>query len=103
MVATGAQILELDYKTDPFTAKRIMQGKCTFLGPVNPELIWSAKTPEIVVETAHQAMEVLAPGGEFILGAGCALGANTPPENIHALVETAKLYGVYNTDGTLKR
>jgi uroporphyrinogen decarboxylase len=103
MVATGAQILELDYKTDLFTAKRTMQGKCTFLGPVNPELIWSAETPEVVVDTARQAMDVLAPGGEFILGAGCALGANTKPDNIHALVESAKRYGVYNHNGTLTR
>ena len=103
MVATGAQILELDYKTDPFFAKRAMQGKCTFLGPVNPELIWSAETPSIVEDSARQALEVLAPGGEFILGAGCALGSNTNSDNIHALVETASKYGIYRSDGTLKK
>ncbi len=102
MVSTGAQILELDYKTDPMIAKQVLRGKCTFLGPVNPELIWAARTPAEVEETARQAIQILAPGGEFILGAGCALGFNTPAENIHALVEAAHKYGAYRTDGSMK-
>ena len=52
MVETGAQILELDYKTDMLQAKKALQGKSTFLGPVNPELIWSAVSPQVVEETA---------------------------------------------------
>jgi uroporphyrinogen decarboxylase len=102
MLATGAQILELDYKTDKGVAKSVLQGKATFLGPVNPELIWAAASPSEVEDAARQALEVLAPGGEFILGPGCALGHTTPADNIHALIETAWRYGVYNPDGTLK-
>jgi uroporphyrinogen decarboxylase len=102
MVATGAQILELDYKTDKEVAKSALRGKATFLGPVNPELIWAAGSPSEVEDAARQALEVLAPGGEFILGPGCALGHTTPADNIHALIETAWKYGVYNADGTLK-
>jgi uroporphyrinogen decarboxylase len=103
MVATGAQILELDYKTDKEAAKSALRGKATFLGPVNPELIWAAGAPSEVEDAARQALEVLAPGGEFILGPGCALGHTTPADNIHALIETAWKYGVYNSDGTLMR
>jgi uroporphyrinogen decarboxylase len=102
MIATGAQILELDYKTDKEVAKGSLRGRATFLGPVNPELIWSASSPSEVEDAARQALEVLAPGGEFILGPGCALGHTTPADNIHALIETAWKYGVYNPDGTLK-
>jgi len=102
MVSTGAQILELDYKTDPAIAKQALRGKCTFLGPVNPELIWSARSPSVVQEAARQAIEILAPGGEFILGAGCALGIDTPTDNIHALVEAARKFGEYHPDGSLK-
>ena len=100
MGSTGAQILELDYKTDLATAKQALRGRCTFLGPVNPELIW-AETPAGVEDAARRAIEILGPGGELILGAGCALGANTPPENIHALVEAARKFGVYRADGSL--
>jgi uroporphyrinogen-III decarboxylase len=31
--------------------------------------------------------------GGFILGPGCALGPETPADNIHALVEAARKYG----------
>jgi uroporphyrinogen-III decarboxylase len=102
MVATGAPILELDYKTDKVKAKQVLRGKATFLGPINPELIWAAESPDEVDQAAREAIQVLAPGGEFILGPGCALGYNTPTANIHALVEAAKKYGVYKPDGTLE-
>jgi MtaA/CmuA family methyltransferase len=102
MVATGAQILELDYKTDLRRAKEVLRGKTTFLGPVNPGLIFSSPTPGPVEEAARAAIEVLAPGGEFILGPGCALGFDTPADNIHALVESAWRYGVYRPDGSLE-
>jgi MtaA/CmuA family methyltransferase len=101
MVATGAQILELDYKTDKEKAKQVLQGKTVFLGPVNPELIW-ADSPAEVEASAREAIEVLGPGGGLILGPGCALGHTTPPDNIHALIETAWKYGVYNSDGSLR-
>ena len=101
MLNTGAQILELDYKTDMASAKDLMRGQATFLGPVNPELIWSAESPSQVEDAAREAIEILAPGGEFILGPGCALGYSTPPANIHALVESAHKWGVYGPDGSL--
>jgi MtaA/CmuA family methyltransferase len=103
MVATGAPILELDYKTDIRVAKKILQGKSVFLGPVNPELMWETRDPQVVQEAARVAMEVLAPGGGFILGPGCALGYDTPAENMHALIETAWKFGQYHPDGSLKR
>jgi uroporphyrinogen-III decarboxylase len=102
MVATGAQILELDYKTDMRVAKEVLRGKTTFLGPINPGLMWEAGSPQRVEDAAREAIAILAPGGEFILGPGCALGYNTPADNIHALIEAARKYGVYNPDGTLK-
>ena len=95
MVATGAPILELDYKTSMPAARQALKGKAVFLGPVNPELMWAAQDPAEVEMAAREAIEILAPGGEFILGPGCALGYNTPPDNIHALVEAAWKYGRY--------
>jgi len=48
-----------------------------------------------VTTEARNAIEVLAPGGEFILGPGCALGSDTPDTNVDALIEAAHRYGVY--------
>lgn len=101
MVATGAPILELDYKTDMHKARQALHGKAVFLGPVNPELIWAAADPREVQDAARSAIDILAPGGGFILGPGCALGYNTSFENIHALIETAWKFGHYQADGTL--
>jgi len=56
-----------------------------------------------VQDASLEAIEVLAPGGGFNLGPGCALGHTTAPDNIHALIETAWEHGNYNPDGTLKR
>ena len=101
MVATGAPILELDYKTDLHAAKNKLKGKTVLLGPINPELLWEANNPNLVEDAAREAIEILAPGGGFILGPGCALGYDTRTDNIHALIESAKKYGVYRSDGSL--
>ena len=103
MLATGAPILELDYKTKMPQAKELMQGRATFLGPINPELIWGAQSPAEVDAAVREAVEILGPRGGLILGPGCALGSDTPSANIHALIEAAHKYGVYNVDGSLQK
>ena len=95
MVATGAAILELDYKVDLEKVKEATQGKTTILGPVDPSGVMALGTPELVEEKSKEAIEILGKGGWFILGPGCALPPKTPPENIHAMIEAAKKYGVY--------
>ena len=50
------------------------------------------KDPEQVKAKAKEIITVTK-GKGIILSSGCALGANTKPENVAALVEAAKLYG----------
>jgi MtaA/CmuA family methyltransferase len=94
-VATGAQILEIDHKTDFRKAKAAARHKTTLLGPINTTLLYNG-TPAEVDAACQEAIATLAPDYGFILGPGCALGTQTPADNIHALVEAAKKYGVYN-------
>jgi uroporphyrinogen-III decarboxylase len=96
MVATGAAILELDYKVDLSKVKELTQGKSTILGPVDPSGVMANGSPELVMEKSREAIRILGPGGWFILGPGCALPPTTPPENIHAMIEAARKYGVYD-------
>ncbi len=101
MVASGADILELDPSTDLRAAKGAAQGATTVLGMVDPANVLHRGTPELVERKSREALEVLAPGGGFILGPGCALVPETPEENVMALIESARRYGVYNEDGSL--
>jgi uroporphyrinogen decarboxylase len=88
-------VLELDYKVDLVKAKQAIQGRSTFLGPIEPSGVMALGTPELVTEKCKEAIEILAPGGGFILGPGCALPASTPPENVHAMLEAAYRFGRY--------
>ncbi len=101
MVATGAAVLELDYKCDLPKIKQATLGKTTILGVIDPSAVIARGTPELVDQTTRETLAVLAPGGGLILGPGCSLPASTPPENVHALIETAHRCGVYRPDGSL--
>jgi len=98
MADTGAAILEIDQKADLHSAKSATIGKATLLGPIDPSGIMTYGTPETVAEKCREALDILAPGGRFILGPGCALPATTPDDNIFAMLETAKAYGQYVTN-----
>ena len=101
MVATGAALLELDYKVDLLRVKEVTLGRTAILGPIDPSGVMALGTPSLVATKCQEAIGILAPGGGFILGPGCALPPTTPPDNIHALVEAAKKYGTYNHAGDL--
>ncbi len=93
-IETGAQVLEIDHKTDLAKAKAAAQARTCFLGPINTSLLASG-LPGEVEDACREAIAIMAPGSGFILGPGCALPSETPAENIHALVESAKKYGQY--------
>ena len=95
MAATGAAVLELDYKVDLPKVKEATRGKAAILGPVDPSGVMALGTPELVDEKCKEAIDILGPGGGLILGPGCALPPKTPAENIHAMIEAARRYGQY--------
>jgi uroporphyrinogen decarboxylase len=53
-------------------------------------------TPDLIEQQCREALQVLAPGGGYILGPGCALPAITPDDNIDAMIEAAHKYGTYH-------
>ena len=93
-VATGAQVLEVDHKTDPRVIKEAAQGKTCLLGNIDTGLLVFG-TPDEVDDACRELVELWKPGSGFILGPGCSLGPETPAENVHALVEAAERYGAY--------
>lgn len=89
MCNLGADVLEIDQKTDLKTAVRAAKENCALLGQVNPVLL-SNGTQQEVKETAERILQIV--GGKsttgFILGPGCALGGDTPKGNIQALIDS---------------
>ncbi|MCL5005536.1 MAG: uroporphyrinogen decarboxylase family protein [Acidobacteria bacterium] len=93
-IATGAQVLEVDHKTDPAKIKQAARHKTCLLGNIDTRLLTFGKPAE-VEDACRELIEIWKPDSGFILGPGCAMGTETPAENIHALVESAKKYGAY--------
>jgi uroporphyrinogen decarboxylase len=52
-------------------------------------------TPEDVRAASRRAIDDAGAGGGFILSTGDQCGRDTPDENLHAMVETARDYGAY--------
>ena len=96
-IATGAEVLEIDHKTDAVASKAAARGKTCLLGNLDTSLLAFGTAGE-VEDACHELIDICKPGGGFILGPGCAMAPATPAENIHALVESAKKYGSYGAD-----
>jgi MtaA/CmuA family methyltransferase len=90
MAATGADGLELDYKTDARLARRVLAGRTTFLGNVDPSGVLALGTPAAVERKTRELLEIFAGEPRFILNAGCAIPAETPPENLRAMIRVAR-------------
>jgi uroporphyrinogen decarboxylase len=90
-IATGAPVLEIDHKTDAAALKRAAGERACLLGNIDTNLL-ARGTPDEVDAACRELIERCSPGGGLILGPGCALAPDTPADNIHALVESAKRY-----------
>lgn len=92
MADTGARILEVDWKLDMGQARRQAPSTTVLMGNVNPSDPMVTGTPAQVEKAAAEVIRKTGGKGLF-LSSGCALGRNTPPENLKALVEAARVYG----------
>ena len=90
MVDTGADGLELDFKTDIALAEATLRGRCTFIGNIDPSAVLAMGTPALVRSETEKLLQVFAGNPRFILNAGCALPSTTPGENIRALLDCAR-------------
>jgi uroporphyrinogen decarboxylase len=61
-------------------------------GSMDPREIFSRGTPEEVREETERRLDILAPGGGFVVNNIHNIMPDVPPENILAFYETAKNY-----------
>lgn len=90
MVESGADAIELDYKTDIRRVHELCRDSVTFIGNIDPSGIIAMGTPAMVREAASELLGVYADSPRFILNAGCAIPAITPEENLFELVRAAR-------------
>jgi uroporphyrinogen decarboxylase len=90
MMATGADGLEIDYKTDMELAHTLMRERTTYIGNIDPSSVLALGTPAEVRAKTRALLELFADTPRFILNAGCALPPDTPAENLRAMITTAR-------------
>lgn len=90
LAQTGAEALELDFKTDARLARNAFQDRVTFIGNIDPSGVLARGTPELVERETRKLMETFAGTPRFILNAGCAMPADTPPANLQAMIRAAR-------------
>jgi hypothetical protein len=80
-------------QTDMAQAKKVLGDVCCLMGNVPTSLIMTG-TPAEVKEHCRQLIETCAPGGGYVLAGGAMVDAGNP-DNLRAMMEAAKEFGVY--------
>ena len=92
MARSGADCLELDWQVDLRAARTRVGSKISLKGNLHTSKLAQSTGAEVYDDARH-AIEAAKPGGAFILSSGCALGRDTPPENIAAMARAARDFG----------
>ncbi|MDO5399542.1 MAG: uroporphyrinogen decarboxylase family protein [Eubacteriales bacterium] len=92
LAETGIPMFEFDARTDPRKVQQIGSGHFVMSGNLDPAMLNSGK-PEEVTAAARELLELFRGKGGLMIGPGCALGPDTPSENIFALVKATKQFG----------
>ena len=90
ILETGADAMELDYKTDVESARDKMRGKMCFVGNIDPSGVLAMGSVADVQRETTRLLDIFAGEPRFILNAGCALPPTTPPENIETMIKIAR-------------
>jgi len=85
--ASGFSGVELDYKTDIPQAAAAMRNRSVVFGVVDPSGVFCFGDKSAIEQSTQAVMDCFPDGG-LVIGAGCALPAETPSANIEAFVQT---------------
>ncbi len=92
MLQTGADAFELDYETDIHKIFDYYKNSATFIGNIDPSGVIALGTVDEVRGKTLELLNIYKNSNRFILNAGCAIPAETPSENIKAMIEVARNY-----------
>jgi uroporphyrinogen decarboxylase len=89
----GRYILHFDSMTDMAKAKAVLGESFCLMGDVSPALL-SLGTPDQVRGYCTKLIDTVGRGGGLILSPGCCAPDHATFENVKAMVDVAKNYGV---------
>ena len=81
---------------DPAVLKREFGDRLSFWGAVDTQQILPFESPWKVREEVRRIIDLLGNGGGYILTSVQSIQEEVPPENIVAMFEEGKSYGVYS-------
>jgi uroporphyrinogen-III decarboxylase len=84
----ACDIVDLDSLAPISEARHQMGPRQILLGNLNPVAVLRNGDPEVVTNAIAECHR--AAGPRFIVGAGCEVPRDTPPENLRALCEYAR-------------
>lgn len=90
MVETGAQALSLDSMVDLTQVIKRVPENVVMIGNLDTVQVMNQLSPNQVYTAAHNLVEAMSSHPNFILSSACDLPAETPLENIHAMIDAAR-------------
>lgn len=90
MARTGADAVELDYKTNIARAFEVCSEKLCFIGNIDPSGVLALGSVKDVETKTAELLGLFGNTPRFILNAGCALPPHTPAENLKAMIRVAR-------------
>ena len=85
----GFSGVEIDYKTNISQAAKTMRNRSVVFGIIDPSGVFCHGDEVTVRQSTQAALDCFTDGG-LVIGAGCALPAETPSKNIEIFVQTVK-------------
>lgn len=94
MGRTSAKVIEIDWKLDMEYARRVLPVTTVLMGNVDPSQPLVLGSPLEVEDAVKKVIDATRGRGLF-MSSGCAMGRNTPSENLKAMIEATRNWGVY--------
>lgn len=92
LVEIGCPMYEFDARTDICQARDVGKGHYVLSGNIDPTLLCTGSAEEVKA-SCRELLDIFRGRGGLVIGPGCALPAETPGDNIRALVETCRQFG----------
>jgi uroporphyrinogen decarboxylase len=93
MAASGFDLWSLDARIDLAEAVEKFGRSACLIGNVSTTTLLKGSREDVDREARAACEKALANPGGFVLGSGCEIPLETPPENLDALIDAARRYG----------